>query len=218
MAGPYQPTFIEPGTDDQAGFGNYSSTSGTVASATDQVKTGPRSIKHSLGSPATSTSVLRSGVLADAGRRITIWFRFDTVPTGNTGLIGLRDASNNSVYSVQITSTPTLRSNPVGATGAAGPTILSVNTWYRVTLSYTITNTTTFKFVLMLNGSTEVTSTTGTLTRTGTDGFIQSLGTAYGANANAWFDDLYVDDGADYTDPGNVVVNLPLMRGGLGVV
>lgn len=200
--------YLESGTDATRGLEFYTSTSGTVASATDQSHTGPRAIKLSTGSPATAATAQINAVLADAGRRTNVWFRCDTWG-GTPHILRFNDTSGNNIIAIQRLNsgaTGALSIVPGGATTVNGTTVVTTNTWNRLTVSYTITNTTTFQIRMYLNGVLEATATAGTLTRTGTSALVLVAGSTLGANANCWFDDLYVDDGTDYADPGNILV------------
>lgn len=196
--------FWEPGTDATGNLSNFDGSSGTVTSDTGQAESGPRSVKCFTSSPAVSAIVLKSGVLADVGRRMTWGFRFDTTPAAQATIASLQTSGGAAtVCSLALNTDDTISVIPVGATTVKGTTVLSTNTWYRLTLSYTITNTTTFRFQLYINGTAEVNATAGTLTNTGTNRMRWQLNAGAGANVSAWVDSLYLDDGSDYTDPGN---------------
>lgn len=198
-------TFLESGTDATQGFEFWSATAGTVSSATDQVKTGPRSIKLTTGSPALA-SAQKSGVLADAGRRISLWFRGGTLPAAESNLLLIEDAADNTVAQVRWRTDGKLSFGMVGATFVTGSTTLSINTWYRLAVSYTITNTTTFRIDVYVDGVNQGSATAGTATRTGSDILQVTAASALGNGINVWYDDVYIDDGADYTDPGDIRV------------
>lgn len=206
---------MESGTDatQDLSFWTTTSVTSTAAITSDSsiFYTGTRSIKLTNGGTSTSNANLTvNSVLADAGRRISFRFRTSTLPTSSsTAIVQIRDSAGNQVMTLQLATTGTLNLAPVGATTVVGTTVLSINTWYRITLSYTITNTTTFKFQDYVNGIFESTATAGTLTRTGSDRFQFTLNGGGGilpANTSFYYDDIYVDDGSDYTDPGNIRV------------
>jgi len=200
-------TFLESGTDATQDFVFWTATTGTVASDSTVKNTGPRSIALDTGSPAGNSTATKNGVLADAGRRVSLWVRFsDSTPDVNTNIVIFQNTSGNNVYNLVLNTTGVLSNNPVGATAVAGTKVLSDNTWYRITISYTITNTTTFRFELYIDGVFESSATAGTLTRTGTDKFRIASNGGAGANKINRFDDIYIDDGSNYTDPGAVRV------------
>lgn len=190
-------TFMESGTDATQGFEFYSATSGTVSSDATVSYTGPRSAKLFTSSPAVIASITRSGVIADAGRRISFRFRFDTTPAGNANIMILRVAADNaSVFTIQQTTLNKLNCVPQGGTTVTGTTVLTANTWYRISVGYYITNTTTFMFKVYINGNLELTCNAGTLTNTTATLFRLSANSAIGTNATVWFDDIYIDNGA----------------------
>ncbi len=196
--------WCEAGTDATNDTSHYSSTSGTVASATDQVYTGPNSLKLSTGSPAVAAQAIRTLVLADAGRRISFRVRFDATPAAGGAIINLTQAGGSNVFNLVLTTGQKLTLTPVGATAVTGATVLATNTWYRITIAYTITNTTTFRFDVFINGLIEGSATAGTLTNVTSSTFRCTAAATFGTNVNVWFDDIYIDDGTDYADPGTI--------------
>ncbi len=198
--------WMEPGTEATYDTSFYSSVSGTVVSATDQAYTGTHAVKLSTGSPAVAAQALRTVVLSDAGRRISFRVRFDTTPAAGGALINLTQAGGNNVFNLVLTTGLKLTLTPVGATAVTGATVLATNTWYRITISYTITNTTTYRFDVFINGAYEATVNAGTLTNVTSSTFRCTAAATFGANVNVWFDDIYIDDGSDYSDPGNIIV------------
>lgn len=199
-------TFLESGTDATGNFSFFTSTTGTVASDATTSKTGLRSIKLSTGSPAVTAGAIAQNTCADAGRRVSVWFKFDTAPAVQTPLFAIQTNGGLGVIAVDLSTTRKLISRPLGATQVTGTTVLSVDTWYRITLSYTVTNTTTFRADVFLNGTPEASATAGTLTRTGSNQLTLQANSGFGANCNVWFDNIYIDDGSDYSDPGDIRV------------
>lgn len=219
-------TFLEAGGDATQGLEFYSSTSGTIAIATDQAHTGSRSIKLSTGNPATLAAAFTdAGVLADAGRRISFWFRFDAVPTSNNGgILGVYQSNGSTiVFSVLLSSAQQLRISPTGGTIITGTTALATNTWHHITVSYYVTSTSNYQTVVYLNGASEVVSNntvSGTMTNVSTSRLSLRAGSALGVNINLWYDDIYVDDGASSSsqpDTGDIRVTSkrPLANGTL---
>jgi hypothetical protein len=205
-------TFAESGTDATQDLTFYSTAVGAVTSATDQAHTGPRSLKFFTSSPAaTATLITRAGILDDTGSQVSVWFRFDAAPTAQRVFFSLRNASDQPVCLVEMRTDRTLSLSPSGATAAVGSTVLSVDTWYRLSVSYYITNTTTFQFRLYVNGVLEATANAGTLARTGTSLVGLSIVSNVGANKTHWFDDLVVLTGGassgSQPDPGTTSAN-----------
>ena len=194
--------FMESGSDATQGLEFYTATSGTVASATDQAHDGPRSIKCSTGAGPTLANCYKAGILADTGRRISLWFRFDTAFAATAGIFSTPQSDGvTQVIVVQMTSSRTLILSPTGATSASGSTVLATNTWYRLALSYYITNTTTYTAKLYIHDSNNIlletlTANAGTLSLTTTNALSIRVGAPAGANRNVWFDSIFVDDGA----------------------
>ena len=198
--------WLEPGTS--ATFDtSFFTGSGTFASASDQTHGQPRSLKLSTGSPATTANADRTAILADAGRRISFYFRFDAAPSNDSAFLALRTSGGSTVFLLNLTSARKLKATPTGVTSVTGTAVLSTNTWYRISVGYHITNTTTFVFnVYVDGGAADVTVNSGTMTTTGTDALRFAASTPLGANQNEWVSDIYVDDGSDDSDPGDIRV------------
>ena len=135
-------------------------------------------------------------------------FRFDTIPGSKTPFIHIVNAANNvAIIGAQITTSGKIATFSGGASEVTGTSTLSVNTWYRISLSYTITNSTTYTIKTYVDGNLDSTlSNTGTLSSTGTDRLKLRANTGFGNNANCWFDNVYVDNRSDLTDCGDIRV------------
>ncbi len=127
----------------------------------------------------------------------------------NQAVCSVNNAAGLGVFSFGITgATKVLRLNVIGVGVTSGSTALNANQWYRITLSYVITNSTTYTVKAYLDGVLEITvSNTGTLTRTGTDRISIGADSALGASQQVWIDDLSIDNGTDSADPGTTNVN-----------
>lgn len=205
--------FIESGTAATQGFEFWSSTAGTVTSDGTTVRLiGGRSIKLNTASPAVSAIVRKLSIAADAGTRVTFWINLPSVtPSGNGSIISMRTAADGNVITVNLKTTGVLGCFGAGAPTVFGNTVLVANTWYRVSLAYTITSTTSFEFRVYLNGVLEITiSSNGTLSATASSGLSFILALGLGTNFIAYVSDIYVDNGTDLADPGNIGVTAKL--------
>ncbi len=202
--------FLEPGTDATQDFTFYSATAGTIASNSTTVHTGTRSIQLNTSSPAvTASATTPAGTCQDAGTRISVWYRFDTnVPAGASTFFAVVQAGGAIVARLQQQTSQKINMLATGATTANGNTVLSANTWYRLTVSYVITNSTTYTFKFYINGILEstITSGAGTLTNITSNKLILESGTAAGTNSSTYWDDVYIDNGSGADDPGDVRV------------
>lgn len=213
-------TFIEPGSDatqDVTTF--YNTILGAVTSATDQAHTGPRSIKLDVtGTPANASFSTPAGVLADAGRRIDVWRRFDTATTGDDTIINILTSAPLGIFNIRQTSGGLLKIVlNSGGTLVTGTHTISANTFHRLTVTYTIASTSVYSIQLYIDGVADASVVNGTaLPRVGSDHvlFLISSG-ANSANAHAWVDDIYIDTGSGLSDPGNIIVTAkrPLSNG-----
>lgn len=219
-------TFLEPGTDATQDFTFWqggtdaTGTGATLTSATDQAHTGSRSIKSFLGSATSSDAIAwtGNGFLADAGTCLSMWVRFAGLPTvTKTAFLQLSDNGfNNNIIDLGLTTTGTIAcgSEGVGLLGT-GTAVVVAATWTRVSVSYTITDTTHYAIKIYVNGVLDqsLTQTAGTLVHVGTSvivvgGCPDSSAGFPGSDANftVWLDDIYVDNRSDLTDCGDVRV------------
>lgn len=204
--------WMEAGTDATQDLSFFSSTSGTVASASDQAHTGLRSLKLSTGSPAADAQA-QAPVLNDAGRRISLWVRFGAAPSSSSvAFVLCLAADGNGIHQLRLSASRKVVQliYDSGSTfpQVTGTAVLELNTWHRITLSYIVTSTTNFTFKCYVNGVLDSTMayTTNALARTGTNKLVCYAQSTIGANVDTWFDDIYVDDGSDCSDTGDVRV------------
>jgi collagen type VII alpha len=185
--------------------------SGSVVAQTTVKEHGYGSFKHDSGASNLSAYVVAT-CLADAGRRISIRFRFDNIPTGSaTGIIRLLTVANAQVAEVRLNSAGKLVLY-AGATGstlqATGTTTISAGTtWRRIAVCYTITNASTSEWRVYLDGTLELTASNPASQVTASNRLrVGWTGTGPGANAVMYSQDYYVDDSTALTDPGDVRV------------
>lgn len=196
----------DPGTDATGDTSRYAITN-TVTSDTGVAHTGSRSLRLNTSSPATTPLAQLNGVMADAGRRVSFWFYKTTNPAAEQSFLQIRPSgSANLMWFSRIEPTGKITNAGTGLTQVIGNAVLANNTWYRISVVYTITNSTTFTFKVYVNGTLDSTLNTGTMTySTGTDLYFR-LSNSTGANQSHYFDDIYIDDGTDLADPGDVRV------------
>jgi hypothetical protein len=202
-------TFIEPGTAATNGFEFYSSTIGTLSSVSTSGLNidGPRCMSSAFTAPGRS---LKTGVLADAGRRISAVMRKTGNPATSTRFIIAADGSGLIVLAVRLNTDGKLTIWGDGA-GKDGTTVLSNDTTYTIGISYVVTSTTNWSAKLYINGVLEVSATNAdfTLTRTGSTRLdigpdvTSSGGTLYTCH-------VVVDDTTDLTSIGNCLVTAKL--------
>jgi len=200
--------FMESGTDATQDFSFWSSTSGTVTSDSTSPITGPRSIKLSTGSPAVTAFVRKLSCLADAGRRISFRFKTDNIsPSAATNIVRVLNAAVSGVFVIRLNTDGTLGILAGGVGGGSESIALKANTPYRIGISYVITSTTVWTINLYINGVLQVSlSNAATLSATTGIHLEHTVASTAGINTNFWIDDVYVDDGSDLLDPGNIIV------------
>jgi hypothetical protein len=178
--------------------------------------TGISSYKLNTTSPAAIAYIARSNIITDAGARISAWFRFPNPgPAANTRLIL---ATQGLACGLQPNGKLYVNG---GGTTISGNTVLSANTWYRLSLSYKITSATVWTVNAYLNGNLECTLSNGGSVTTGNNTVYWLADAAAGANWICNFDELYVDNGADLSDPGGggtlgVTAKLPVTANSTG--
>lgn len=220
------PTFIESGTAATGDFSFWGTTVGSVSSDTTVVHTGTRSLKLSSGSPSTSASV-RTGAVLSTRRRISFWFRFDTTPTGNNTFFTFYDNFGLPIARLVLGTGRTIylqdRSLFWTAYADVGVSVapqLEASTWYRISIGFEAIAVNNYTIKVYLNGGLYLTADPfdGNL-----GGFPMTMiefnivGSATPVNSNYWFSDIWVDDGTDLTDPGDmrVLSRRPFSNGSL---
>lgn len=206
--------FLEPGGDADFLVGTTNGfwfgvlgSSGFPAVATDFVHgTHQRSIKFA---PTTTTvAYTNTGILADAGSRISVYLYINALPSSTVNFLGsFNSALESSVFSLALTSGGVLQLKQgdsfvqIGSNGAT----LSTGQWYRISLAYTITSTSVNRFEVFVNGVSSISVTNASLSFTGSSSFY--IGIYFG---NSTFDirtsDHYIDDSSSLTDTGNIWV------------
>lgn len=205
-------TFLEPGTSATQDLSLFKSTVGTVASATDQLYLSSRSLKGSSGAGnAVFEATTGDGLFLDSGSQLDFWFYFDAAPTVVSSIFQIRTNAGAAVTTVRLNTTRTLVNAPAGVSVVNGSTVMATNTWYRISYSFYITDTTHFGFKLYLNGNLEATVNTGTITNTGANRIAFGVVAAnLGANKNFWYSHIYIATGgassSSQPDTGNILV------------
>ena len=166
-------TFIESGSDSTQGFEFYqktfTGTGATVASDSTQSKDGPRSIKCDVANiDQFAYFVTPNAVVSDAGALISAWVRLSTASPSETGLIILVEMATDGsgIIGIGLNTNGTLFVKGRGCTAKNGSTVLSANTWYRISLGYIITTSSNWSATAYINGASEVSTSNadGTLT------------------------------------------------------
>lgn len=203
-------TFLEPGGDaifsvgtTTEGFWNGSA-SGTVA--TDFVHGGHlKSLKTGIN---TTNIFVTNSVLVDAGSRISLYFYINALPTAISTIFYAKEPTNGDVFRLKITSAGVLQlwnGSTTAQIGSNGST-LSTGIWYRISLAYKITNGTTNRFELFVNGVSDISITNATIGTTGS----RKFGLGSNATADTTFDrrysDIYIDNLNTLVDTGNIWV------------
>lgn len=192
---------------------------GTMTSDNTVFRTGARSLKLAVGVGAGNAFARASNVLADTGTQCSFDFQLAGLPpTVDANLVqGFPVTLGQNEFAITVTPSGVLRLATVSATAGTGSTVLAPNKWYRLCVSYFVTTSTKFQYVLYLQDlstgviTTECMSNTGTLPRTGAlniaIGLTQSQ---WGNSKTIWIDNAYISIGGassvSQPDTGDVEV------------
>ncbi|MDP2730144.1 MAG: hypothetical protein Q8O55_06660, partial [Dehalococcoidales bacterium] len=195
----------------------WSAVVGTVAYDTTQKKSGLASWKGTYGSPdgwvAAGMRIDNLFPWSPQAGRITAYFRLQDLPSGFTPLIWIRTDLYDFSYGVNSSGVLQLRTggeNPGTQLGSNGTT-LAANTWYRISIAWNITNTTTFTIKVFLDGTLDITGNSGTLSADAANmiyiGWMESVSSG---TKVLWFQHVYMDDDTSLTDTGDIRVTAKL--------
>ncbi len=171
-----------------------------------QAHTGTKSYAAASGVGNGTSLGYTDGVLADVGRRISFWFYFDGNNTAQCGIWRSTQAGNVNASLVLALTTGQkliLLGAGGGGTFGTGTTALVAGTWYRISIAYTVTDTTHNTATVYLNGSQEITNSNITLINVAATSNQLGWINAPGASKTAYYSDLYIDDGTT-GDPGDI--------------
>lgn len=215
-------TFLESGsaaTQDLNMFNVAAITGGggTIASNSQAVAGSVRSVLSSTGASNGFAVIGNFGVLADAGRRISFYFRYSGTisPTGGGGadFCAVNTVADAAIFGVSLTAAGKIVITDNGTNAlVTGTAALSASTDYRILVVYTITSTTVNSIVVKVFDSSNtlldtITATNVTLPNTASDTIFFGWGTynAAGANLSGFYAHIYIDDQTS-GDPGNIKV------------
>lgn len=215
-------TFLEPGMDatqDGSFFAGLNlGTGSTAAYDSSQSHAGPGSMKCVVVNSSQTASPFTPDIVSDAGACISAWFRFSTVTpaTLTNFLMVLTSANGSGRMGVGINTNGTLNfANKGSASQANGSTTLVVNTWYRISLSYTDVSTSTWAAKVYINGTLEINASAGVQ---GNGSANSTACVSFGQNSSSlgsfstpaistiWVDSMYIDNRSDLTDCGAIDV------------
>ncbi len=195
--------WMESGTDATAGLEFWTSSSG-ASSSTAASRTGPRSV--ALTNVGT---IMKAGVLADAGRRITFGFRCDSLPAATAALVNLVNGAAGNMIRLRLQADGKLQiCNAANSVTVVGTTAINTGSFNRIAISFVVTSGTNWTCKVYLNGAAgpEITATNSNFSIT--PGLVDLRFDA--PDVACYLDDIYVDNGTDNLDPGNISVTAKL--------
>ncbi len=210
------PTYLSDCGDATGDLSEFAGVSGTVSVSTNRPVTGTRSLEMDSGGGSAAyviTSADPAGAfpLQGAGnagsRRGSSYHEFDAYPATSAAII--RDHSG-AFFEIRLTSTGTLQlvtnqtASPV--TLKTSVATVSLNTQTRVSWAYTTTTTSNFTIKVWIGGSLVITATQADGTLGDVGGYNLDYGwfTNPGASKKTWVDNIWVENDATLTDPGDV--------------
>lgn len=199
--------FLEPGGDADFGIALWATSVNGPAVATDFVHGNHlRSIKYRPGHD--DELITAAGTAVDGGGRASIWVYLNAYPDATTQILATCQSNQSSnIIEVRVTTAGVLRlTNNGGGTqfGSNGAT-LSLATWYRLCLVWTVSSTSVNQMKLFVGGSSSITATNVTLSFNVTSKIrVGNLGSNGALDFRS--SDHYVDNSSALTDPGNIWV------------
>lgn len=200
-------TFLEPGGDADFLVGTTNGfwkggITGGPAVATDFVH---GAHVKSIKILPNALCVVRTGAtVVDAGSRISAYFYFVALPTSTSVFSRVLTSGLTPRVSLRLTSVGALQLwNATGQIGTDGATI-ATGTWYRISLAYTITDSTHNRFEVFVDGVSSISVTNATLAGVSTDRV--EFGNVSDATLAFRTSDHYIDSSNALTDPGNIWV------------
>lgn len=176
-------------------------------------------VTSGIGDPA---FFFKYGVLADAGRRFNIYVKLSELPDSNSNMFQfLQSDHTTEVFRIAVGTGGKLQLRNSGLIGTS-TIALTPGAWYRICVSYTITSTTVNEFRIYVATAQqgfprlEISATNATLTATGSSTLKFGIGT--GVNHTALFAHIYVDDGTDLADLGNIWITPKFFASDIGGV
>ena len=198
----------------------WSVLTGTVTYDTTVKNNGAGSWEADSTAGNTVSDLRRDGVITGTSR-VTGYFYYDSTPSATAAIIRAVDASANIGWQLRITTGNVLNihGGSGGTLNKSGATTLSTATWYRISVGWTLSSTSSFTINVYLNGTLEIAAT-------GADGTIEGASptrirfgwvTAPGASKNIYFQNIITDDGSGNDDIGNyyTTAKLPAADGTL---
>lgn len=203
--------FLEPGGDADYGTTLWGSVVGSPAVSSTHVHGGHTRALHF---PTGANFVIGPANLSDAGGRISAWVFIAAYPSGITPIITTDTSGGSIVLEVALDSSgDVILGNGSSQIGSTGPT-LSLNTWYQIALTWTITSSSVNQYAVFVNNASVITASNTAPGATGTNKW--GIGNV-GADGSLDFyaSDIYVDNSNTVTDPGKIWVTAkrPLSNG-----
>lgn len=207
--------FLEPGGDATfntgtiaSGRGFWTNAGGASTTATDFVHgSHQKSLKVGVGGVNYTLSTAFNTV-SDTGARISFYLYLVALPTADAYIVSAYTGApnNNGYISIFISSAGVLKlfehSTQIGSNGST----LSTGIWYRISLAYTITNSTTNRFEVFLNGVSDISVTNATLAVADATSRVRWANQSGDATLDYRVSDIYIDDSNSLTDTGNIWV------------
>lgn len=168
-----------------------------------------RSLKFTNATPAAGAIVASPlDVCAAAGGRVSIYQRMEVLATGSPGgfILSVQPDWDIKLYAT-LAGELLIRSGTTNIVTSAS-SFVAAEEWHRYSMSWTITDSTTYTIRVFLDGAEVLTVTNGSaLTTSALNGILQvGVNTAYGDANSVWVAHVYADDLTSLTDTGDIKV------------
>lgn len=194
---------IDTGGDADFGTGLWPVTGTSPAIVSDFVTNGHlRSIQFHANA---TDQVGGLSLLADTGRRLSLYVYFTVLPNAGATFISFNDSTNtNNIIRIRLSATGALQLWDNTRQRGTDGMVLQTGKWYRISFAYVITSTTVNDWNLWVNGINTISIHNELISNTTTASLLIGNNTP-----NAVMDfrvcDIYLDNSNANTDPGNIL-------------
>src|SRR6185369_2416891 len=206
---PANVVYLDPGGDavQATGYFNVAGGSSTLNFDSTRQVVGIGSWKFDSGGDNSLTHATVNGVLTDGlgnnNRRISFYFRYDSVPETLTTIVRTLEAAGGPIFSLALLD----RAGEVGlrlttaVDSVDSVASLAPHEWHRISVAYTLPSADDLSVNVYFDSILVL-----TLANVSTGGLSPASNFRYGwieqpgADRICWFDQIYLDDGGDLTD------------------
>lgn len=198
--------FLESGSDATHGLEFWLIINGTCASSTAQTKTGPRSI--SITGAWSASKIWPDTPSNQTAGRISYWAYFGGTPSGASNPTFAFNASPATThFYIHRQTDGKLNATDGGTVRQTGVNVISNSVWHHIAIAWSRTSSSVNELRVWVDGVLEINLTNTTWTDP-----LSEYNFASGSltSAAGYIDDVYIDDVADLSFPGDIRVTAKL--------